>query len=147
MIKLTPVYEQTQQFVLTADEPVSIEVHVTNGCVVAHVYRGTDPDEHTAPIGAYDGTFTNNQAWEVASEWPLLASKMKDDPDFVERFTKLLSERSDAVIALGLDALFSRLTALMDDPELEVFAPTLAEASKRLRRSLVNELRELGDGG
>lgn len=74
MIRLDPTpyisyISHDQQFLVRADEPVSVSVAVVDGRMIAHVYRGVlDDDDHEAePLGGYDGTLPDraNQAWSA----------------------------------------------------------------------------------
>lgn len=48
------------QFAIIADEPIVIEfLETDHNHTVAHIYRGTEVDEHSEPIGAYDSAIHN----------------------------------------------------------------------------------------
>jgi hypothetical protein len=57
MIKMEVINEDRQQFLVAANEPMRVEVLVTeDGKVIAHVYTGAEVDMDQKPIGAFDGT-------------------------------------------------------------------------------------------
>lgn len=73
MIKLTPKVRDGQQigFEVHADEPVTVTVLENNDGfghvrVLAHIYRGYSVDEHSEPVGAYDGWLPKNEEWTTA---------------------------------------------------------------------------------
>lgn len=55
MISLNVVDEDTDHFIVSADEPVRIEVSVVSGRVIAHAYRGHMIDMEQEPDLVYDG--------------------------------------------------------------------------------------------
>jgi hypothetical protein len=67
MIKLEVIDDEAQHFLLSADEPVRVEVLPVKGRIVAHVYPGDAVDVEQEPIGAYDGTI-DNYTWEASSD-------------------------------------------------------------------------------
>lgn len=69
MIKLTVIDNDTDHFVIKADEPVTIETSLLDGTVVTHIYRGTEVTELSDPLGAYDGSIKNiSRAWEPETD-------------------------------------------------------------------------------
>lgn len=65
MIRMRVVKPLTH-FVVSADQPCTVEVIVVNGDLIAHVYDSVDTDQDSDPIGAFDATLgdANAPGWE-----------------------------------------------------------------------------------
>lgn len=69
MIRLQVIDDEQQHFLLTADEPMRVEVLPVNGKIIAHIYTGTEVDMEQSPVGAYDGT-VDNEDWSIPAHEP-----------------------------------------------------------------------------
>ena len=56
MIRMEPINNNEQHFLVTADEPCRIEVSVVDGRVIMFAYRGVEVDQDQEPATHYDGT-------------------------------------------------------------------------------------------
>jgi len=65
MIRLQVIDGLRDHFIVTANEPMRIEVSMSRSgtpVVIAHIYRGEEIDK-LEPVGCYDGTLLHNSDW------------------------------------------------------------------------------------
>ena len=65
MIKLNVFDEKLQHFLLSADQPMRVEVSLTTGGkIIAHVYKGHKIKKTQKPCGVFDGTVGSDD-WKI----------------------------------------------------------------------------------
>ena len=75
MIRLEPLGKK--QFLLSADEPVRVEVTEVDGRLIALVYRGTETATDQEPLGCFDSSQENMQ-WQADVATGITDTKVKN---------------------------------------------------------------------
>jgi hypothetical protein len=65
MIHMKPL--GSHAFLLSATEPMRVEVRLVAGTLIAHAYTGTTIDREQDPVGAFDSSIGLNEEWESGS--------------------------------------------------------------------------------